>query len=1044
MFDWAIRWSLKNRVAVLLLYALLALAAVVGVGTMAVDVFPEFAPPQVQIQTEVPGFSARDVEALVTRPIEIVLQGAPDIDHIRSNSSVGLSRVTIVFKWGVDIYRGRQIIQERLQLVQGQLPETAAPPQLMPVTSAVSWLLKFALVDWSRQFREHELRALVDWDFRNRLLSQPGAASLVAVGGGVKQYQVMVDPVRMRRFGVAFDQVVASQRKTNLVAPGGFVYPTLEEEYLVRANGLARNLEDLADTPVGVNDGQPIRLDDVAEVRFGSEIKRGDGQIYGGPAVIATVSKLWGADTLETTLRLETVLREFAENLPKDVQLIPNVFRQASFIEVSINNLKDALLHSSLIVTAVLILFLARWRPTVISLIAIPTSLLSGILVLWVFGVGINALTLGGLVFAIGEVVDDAIIDVENILRRLRENAACEHPRPVLEIVYEGSREIRNSVVFATLVIVVAFMPIFFLQDIEGRIFRPLAVAYLAAIGSSLLVAITLVPVLCSYMLGRGQEMRLYALSPLSERLVEAYGRALAPVLARPLPLVAVSAVALAAAVALVPSLGRSFIPAFHEGNIVIATTLMPGTSLEENLRIGRQVEEMLGEIPEIALVAQRAGRSRLDEDAQPVNFSEFDVTLKPGTRNVSEVMRAIRERLSRIPGMAVNVSQFITHRMSEIFSGIRSQVVVKIYGQDFDLLQRKQQEVFDAVKGTPGMVDLQLEPMITVPGIDIRVNREVATGFGFSPGQVVTQVSQALNGISVSKVLEHDRTFDIFVRIDDQARSNVRVLGELPLMAPAGAVVPLREVAQLAVVQEPYMINRDGGTRRAVVQWNTEGRDLNGVVSDARARIGKAVKLPPGYSIEVGGDYEGQQRATRNLLVSALAAIVLMAVIMYQAFGKWPLVLLVMMNLPLALIGGVFALALARETLNVSSLIGLVALLGVATRNSILLISRFAVLTQSEPGMEAAQVAMKGALDRLLPILMTAFAAALAVIPLTLGDPAGKELERPLAIVLLGGMLTSTALNLFIIPSLFCWMGQRWPGLFLDAAGKSLGVCRT
>src|SRR5574340_1002683 len=973
MFDWAIRWSLRNRLTVIALYLILAGASIVAALSMAVDVFPEYAPPQVQIQTEVPGYSAKDVETLVTRPIEVVLQGAPYIEQIRSNSSIGLSRITIVFKWGIDIYRARQIIQERIQTVQGQLPSGAQTPQMMPVTSAVSWLLKFGLVDWSGSNREHELRTLVDWDIRNRLLAQPGVASVVAVGGGVKQYQVLLDPLRMRKYGVSTDMVTQALRTANLVAPGGFVDPSSEEEYFIRTN---RNVEK--------------------------------------------------------------VLARMAENLPKDVQLIPNVFRQASFIEASMDNLRDALLHSSIIVALVLLLFLFRWRPTVISLIAIPTSLMAGVLVLWMLDISINALTLGGLVFAIGEVVDDAIIDVENILRRLRENKRAAAPLPALEIVYEGSREIRNSVVFATLVILVAFSPIFFLQGIEGRIFQPMAIAYLAAIASSLIVAITLVPVLSYYLMSNEQHARQYGLGPISEFLLARYQRLLGHLLAWPLPVFASTLVLLVAAVITLSGLGRSFIPPFHEGNLVIATTMMPGTSLEENLRMGREVEKLVGEVPEVASLAQRAGRSRLDEDAQPVNFSEFDVALKPGTANVPQVMQRIREQLAQIPGMSTNVSQFITHRMSEILSGVRSQVAVKLYGQDFAVLQQKQQEIYQAVQGVAGIVDLQMEPMILVPGVDVHVNRADAAAYGFTPGAIVSQVEQAFNGVVTSKVLEHDRTFDLFLRVNEGARSDIRTLGEMPLISPEGMVVPLRDLARFTAVQEPYMINRDSGARRAVVQWNTEGRDLDSVVREAQARIREKVELPPGYALEIGGDFEGQQRATRNLLLSGTAALVLMTLIMFQAFRNWPLVMLIMSNLPLALIGGVFALVLAGETLNVSSMIGLVALFGVATRNSLLLVSRYQHLMQAERQLSLAEVALRGASDRLVPILLTAFTAALAVTPLIFGDPTGKEMERPLAIVLLGGMLSSTLLNLVVIPTLFSWLASRWPERFVPADARA------
>lgn len=1025
MFDWAIRWSLRNRIAVVALYAVMAVAAVAALGRMVVDVFPEFAPPQVQIQTEVSGYPAKDVEALVTRPLEIALQGAPYIDHIRSNSSVGLSRVTIVFKWGVDIYRARQIVQERLQLVQRQLPGGAVP-QLMPVTSAISWLLKFGVVDWSGRFDDFELRSLVDWEFRNRLLAQPGVASVVAVGGEVKQYQVMVDPLRMRKLGISFDDVLSAERNINTVAPGGFLYPTAEEEYFVRANGRVNSLSDLSSTFVAMRDRQPIRLDDVADIKLGGEIKRGDAQMFGGPAIIGTVSKLYGADTLETTRRVESVLQELARSLPEGVQLIPNVFRQASFIDASIANLKSALFHASLIVTLVLLLFLFRWRPTLISLIAIPTSVLMAVLVLWAFNIGINALTLGGLIFAIGEVVDDAIIDVENILRRLRSNRVAQSPLPPLQIVYEGSREIRNSVVYATIIVILAFSPVFFLEGIEGRIFRPLVVSYLAAIGSSLIVAITLVPVLSYYLMGRAVRQR-YSVSRFADALVKRYRKGLGTAINYPGVMASIAAILLIVAISAVPFLGRSFLPSLHEGNLVIAATLMPGSSLDESLRMGRQVESIVESIPQVSTFAQRAGRSRLDEDAQPVNFSEFDLTLKPGTRDISGVMRSLRERLAGIPGMAVNVAQFISHRMSEILSGVRAQVVIKIYGSDFSILQEKQQEVLKAIEGVRGIVDLQPEPLVTVPGFDIRVNRQTAAAFGFSPGAVVTQLEQALNGVAVSKVVENDRTFDIFLRVNDDARADPQAIGGLPLTSPSGAVVPVRELVQFVPVDEPYMVNRDNGARRAVVQWNVQGRDLDGVVKEARQRMVERVKLPPGYTLEIGGDYEGQQRALSNLVLSAAVAVALMTVMLFMAFRKWTLVFLILLNLPLALIGGVYALWMAGETLNVASLIGFIALFGVATRNTLLLVFRFQALT-AEGQNDVTDITLNGAVDRLTPILMTAFTAALAVIPLVVGDPTGKELERPLAIVLLGGMLSSTLLNLFLIPAIYRWVALRWP----------------
>ncbi|RUM95409.1 efflux RND transporter permease subunit [Pseudaminobacter arsenicus] len=1037
MFNWIIDWSLRNRLIVLIFYGLLAVAAIVVIPRMAIDVFPEFAPPQVQLQTEAPGFSAQDVELLVTRPIEAALQGMPNVDQIRSTSSVGLSRIVVVFETDVDVYRARVIAQERLQLVQSRLPAGVDAPQLMPLTSAISWLVKFALVDWSQNPDPLALRSLVDWEFRNRLLAQPGVAEVVASGGGVKQYQVLVDPLRLKSYGIPFSSVVAAAEQVNSVAPGAFVYPSADEEYFVRANGLVDGLQDIADTIVTSRDGVPVRISDVGEVKLGEEIKRGDAMMFGGDAIIATVSKQWGADTVETTQRIEVVLAEMAKSLPPDVQLVSNVFRQASSIERSMDNLRSALLESTAIVALVLILLLARWRPTVISLVAIPASLIIGILFLWLGGIGINALTLGGLIFAIGEVVDDSIIDVENILRRLREHRQSGATTPVISVVYEGSREIRNSVVFATLIVAAAFMPIFFLSDIEGRIFAPMAIAYLAAVVGSLFVALSLVPVLCYYGLARSSARSDHSMGRVARSLQRRYQALLTLSMGHTKLMLAIGVVGIVLSAGLLLSLGRSFMPALSEGNVVIATTMMPGTSLEENIRVGRRIEEILSTIPEIATVGQRAGRSRLDEDAQPVNFSEFDVTLLPEVQDPQRVLHEIRQRLSGIPGVAINVSQFITHRMQEILSGVRSQVVVKIYGPDFDELTEKQTEVMNAVQDLAGITDLQAEPMVRIPGLDIRVNRQAAGLYGFSPGEIVRQVGQAFNGVAVSRVLEADRTYDLVVRVAEANRKNIDEMREFPLQTAQGTTVPLRQVAELASSLEPYQINRDNGTRRAVVQWNVEGNDLNQTIHAAQEAITAKVKLAPGYSIEFGGDYVGQQRATYNLVLSGTATLVIIFALLLLAFKSLPHALLVMANIPFALVGGALALALAGETLNVASTIGLIALLGVAARNSILLISRYDTLTGISADEDARALAVHGATDRMLPILMTALTTCLAVIPLLIGDPVGKEFQRAVALTLFGGMISSTLLNLFLVPTIYASMVRRWP------AQKSQGLAK-
>lgn len=1040
MFDWLIRLSLTFRMAVIGLYLALALLAVAVIPRMPIDVFPEFAPAQVQIQTEAPGFPAGDVETLVSRPIEAAMSGMPHVAQLRSYSSVGLSRVVVVFAPGIGVYDARMLAQERLQVARSRLPAGIGEPEMMPVTSAVSWLQKFALIDWSPQPDPLELRAMVDWDFRNALIARPGVAEVVASGGGVKQYQVMVDPLKLRLYGVSFADVVAAARAANLIEPGGFLHPSDDEEYFLRVDARVRSLDDLARTPVALRDGVPIVMADIAEIRFGEEIKRGDAAMLGGPAVVGTVSKLWGADTLSTTRQVEGVLEELGRSLPDHIQLVPNVFQQASSIERSISSLQRAMVEAVVIVALVLALFMGRWRPTVISLIAIPASLTVAMLILWAFGIGINALTLGGLIFAIGEVVDDAIIDVENIVRRARENARLDRPLPMLRIVFEGSSEIRNSVVFATLIVVVAFIPMFALSDLEGRIFAPMALAYLAAVVGSLFVALSLIPVLTYFALsGREARREDHGLSRAATWLQARYRAGLAPLMGRAPLMLAISVAGALAAALLLGGMDRAFLPRQSEGNVVIATTMMPGTSLQENMRMGREVERIVAAVPGVVSVAQRAGRSRLDEDAQPVNFSEFDVTLDPALRDAAGVIEAIREALAVVPGVAINVSQFITHRMQEILSGVQAQVVVKVFGSDLGELSRIQQQVIAAVEPVAGTVDLMGEPVITIPGYDIRVVRDAAALHGLTPADVARQAGQALNGVPVASVQEGDRAFDLLVRADEAARADIATVGDLPIASATGAIVPLSEVASIAPTTDSYQVTRENGMRRAVVRWNVAGADLNGNVELARRNVLEQVTLPPGYSVEFGGDYQAQQRASAGLLWSGSLSFLVICTLLQTAFRSGGMTLMVLANIPFALLGGAIALRLGGETLNVASLVGLIALAGISVRNGILLMSRYGAAVADN----ARHAATEGAVDRLLPVVMTALTTSLAVIPLLIGDPVGKEFQRAFALVILGGMASSMLMNMFIIPPLYAGLRARAPAFFGAPAADAIATPR-
>ena len=1056
MFNAIIRWSLNNKLLIVVATAIFFGASIYLVGQMPVDVFPEFAPPQVVVQTEAPGLSPEDVEALITFPIESAVNGTPGIDTVRSSSSVGLSTVIIVFKWGTNIYTARQLVNERIQSVQDRFPPGTKPPAMLPVTSAVGWLVKYSLT--SDTLSPMELRTISDWQIRPRILAIGGVASVVSIGGEVKQYQVLIDPLKLRAFDVSLAQVKEAVEKSNINVPGGFLYRG-GAEFAITGVGRITTLDDLRRTVVSVHDGTPITLSQLVEVKLGPEIKRGDGAFMNESAVIGTISKAYGADTLTTTYKVEKALEEIKSKLPTGVQMDYHVFRQAEFIESAIKNLKDALWQGGVIVMVILFLFLYNFRASFISLLAMPLSLLGGLMVLKAFGIGINALTLGGLAIAIGIVVDDAIIDVENVFRRLRLNRALRHPEPVLSIVFKGSTEIRNSIVYATFIIIIAFFPVFLLSGLEGRIFTPLGIAFIASVLCSLLVAVTTTPVLCYLLLTRKYEREherelakagVPLLKPASDFgnpgnsgsdnsedsshkvekesalvrfLKRIYERILHQSLKRFYTVMGISLVLLIGAIAMLPFFGRSFLPEFREGNFIIALNTLPGTSLQESMRLGSIIRENLSDkskYPEIVSVAQRAGRSELDEDAQPPNFSEFDLTIEYGKRPADDLLGSIRSELKEIPGVAVNIGQFISHRMDEMLSGIRAQVAIKIYGPELVKLRTLGKQVRDIVETVKGVEDLQLEQQIDVPQVVVKYDREKAARYGLNVGDLAEITETSLNGTAVSQVLEGQKTFDLFIRLNEESRNNIEATKNILIDTPIGAKIPLREVADIHIENRPYTINREQVQRRIVVQFNVASRDLNSVITEAKQKIESQVKLPSSdYFIEYGGQFESQQRATKVLTIFGIVAILGIFMMLYQAFGNAREAAMVMVNLPLALIGSVYAVFLTGGELSVPSLIGFIALFGIATRNGVILITHYSQLREGK-GLSLRDTVIQGSLDRLNPILMTASVAALGLIPLLIGEPTGKEIERPLAIVLLGGLFTSTFLNLVVIPILY------------------------
>ncbi|MCZ6563745.1 MAG: efflux RND transporter permease subunit [Deltaproteobacteria bacterium] len=1029
MFDWITKWSLQNRLLTVTAFVIALIVGVFAVWQVSLDVLPEFAPPMVVVQTEAPGLSPEDVETLITFRIEATVNGTPGMDVIRSKSSAGLSTVIMVFKLGTDIYTARQLVNERLQEVREKFPPGTETPIMHPITSAVSWLVKFALQSDTTPVLD--LRTLCDWDIRNRILAIKGVASMVCMGPGPKQYQVLLSSPKLLQYDITVKDVVEALEETNQNVPGGF-HLVSGQEYVVTGEGRITGLGDLNKTVVAERGGVPISLERVAEVRFGPEFPRGDSAYMGKPAIIGTVSKLFGADTLAVTRKVEEALADIQRTLPRGVQLHTPIFRQANFIESSIKNLRTALIEGAVVVTIVVVFFLFNVRASVITLVAMPLSLLLGILILKVFDVGINAMTLAGLAIAIGAVVDDAIIYVENIFRRLRENRQREKPLPSLLVVFQASKEIRNSVVYATWIILVVFGPIFLLSGVEGRIFTPLGLAFAASLFASLVVAVTLTPVLCSLLLIKGKAMRDAGVEreSVTIRILKAgYGYLLRFSLRHPGWVIGFTTILLAISLAMFPYLGRSFLPEFHEGNFILAVTGLPGTSLKESMRLGYLITRMLRKYPEVVSVAQRVGRSELDEDAMPPNFIEFDILLSYGEKDPEELVDDIREDLGKIPGVAVNLGQFIAHRLDEVLSGIRAQIAIKIFGPDLDRLLEKGQEVERIMGGIRGVTDLQLEQQIRVPEVRIKVNRSQAGRLGLNAGDVLDTAQIAFNGETISQVIEGQKSFDLFLWFDEASRRDTQAMRGVLVDGHDGVKVPLSQVAEVVLEDRPYLINRERVQRRIVVQANVAGRDLGGVIAEAQEKIAKQVNLPPGYFVEYGGQFESQQEATRILLSYGMVAIVAIFVLLYKAFNSVRSSLLVMANLPLALIGGVAAIFLTGKIMSVPSMIGFIGVFGIAARNGIILVSRYRQLRAE--GKSREEVVVEGSLERLTPVLMTAAAAALGLLPLLFGDITGKELARPMAYVMLGGLSTSTFLNMIIIPVLFMKYGWEKDEVF-------------
>jgi CzcA family heavy metal efflux pump len=1022
MFSALIRFSLENRLLVVLGALVLLVYGVLTVRKLPIDVFPDLNRPTVTVLTEAGGLSPEEVELLVTRPLELSLNGAPGVERVRSQSGVGLAVVWVEFGWSTDIQLARQQVAERLTLVSEELPE-GVTPTMGPISSIMGEILLVGLVSPDGSVPGPELRLLADWTLRPALRAIPGVSQVIGIGGGVENVVVSVQPEALAALGVTLEQVRQAAATAQGSTTGGFL-ERKSQEYLVRNLARTADPELLGNTVVVHKDGVPIRLRDVARLERQVGVMRGDAGVGGQPGVILSVQKQPGASTVELDHHIEELLHEIEHTLPPGVKIV-SLFRQADFIEASMANVEEALRDGAILVTIVLVAFLLSWRTTAITLTAIPLSLVVAALVLYAFGQSINTMTLGGLAVAIGELVDDAIVDVENVYRRLRENAAQREPRPVLQVILEASSEVRNSIVFSTVLVVLVFVPLFAMSGIEGRLFGPLGVAYITSILASMVVSLTVTPALCSFLLPGALGGREHGDGWLVRKLKALDLWVLDRVLDRPRAVLASVGVMTLVALASVPFLGTSFLPPFNEGTATLNLTATPGTSLAESNRLGALAERLILQTPEVASTGRRTGRAELDEHAEGVHYTEIDVDFTEEGRPREEVLAEIRANLAQLAGVTVNVGQPISHRLDHLLSGVRAAIAIKLYGDDLGDLRSAAAQVEQRLRGTPGLVDLQIERQVLIPQVQVQLDRDQAVWFGVTPGTLAEDLETALGGTKVGEVLDGLRSLDVLVRYDLEARDDLDAIRNAPIALDEGRVVTLAQMAEVSLGTGPNQINHEDGRRRIVISANTAGRDVGSVVAELE-QVLRETELPAGLTWDVGGQFESQRQASRQIALLSLLSLAGMVAVLYSHFRSVPMVLQVLVNLPLALIGSVAALWLTGSTLSVATLVGFVTLCGIASRNTILMISHYQHLMEHEGEPFGRAMVVRGSLERLVPVAMTALCAGIALVPLALaeGQP-GKEILTPVAQVILGGLVSSTLLDMIVTPTMFLRFGK-------------------
>lgn len=1019
-----IKWALQNRLIVVAISALLLVWGGYIALKLPVDVFPDLNKPTITILTEANGLAPEEVETQVSYPIETVMNGVPGVSRVRSVSGIGLSIVYVEFDWGTDIYRNRQLVSEKITEAREQLPEGVSP-FLAPISSIMGEIMLIAVSSKDGKTDALELRTLADWTIRPRLLTITGVSQVIPIGGGVKQYQALVSPEKLKQFNVTIEEVSTALEKSNANSTGGFV-DAQSQEYLVRNLGRFYSIDELKQTVVAYRNNTAIKLGDVADVQFGARIKRGDAGTNGKPAVIISVQKQPGASTLELTEKVDEAVKELQKTLPADVEINPRLFRQASFIDNSIDNVIEALRDGAILVAIVLFLFLLNFRTTFITLTAIPLSFVVTFLVLWAFGISINTMTLGGLAVAIGELVDDAIVDVENVFRRLRENRHLPNPRPSLEVIYLASLEIRSSIVYATIIVALVFLPLFMLTGVEGRLLAPLGLAYITALVASLFVSLTITPVLASYLLPKMKAMKEEK-DGFFVRFLKKYDEKLLHwTLRHPYKIMVGTVVLFALTMATLPFVGTSFLPEFNEGTLTVNVQAQPGTSLAESNRIGQISEKLILEVPEVISTGRRTGRAELDEHAEGVHYTEIDVDLKETDRTREEILASIREKLAVVPGVTVNVGQPISHRLDHLQSGVRAQIAVKLFGDDLATLRSKAEEIRNAINTVEGATDVSIERQVLIPQVRFNVDRAKAAQYGLQPGEITQTLETALNGRIVSQAIEGARRYDVAVRFDDASRNSIDALRNVTIDTPQGTQIPISAVATIENLPGPNQILRENAKRRIVIGSNVAGRDLGSVAQEIQQKIATQVSLPEGYFVEYGGQFEATREATRTLSLLTIFSLVAIFFLLIKALGDWRSALQVMINIPLALIGAVIALLLSGGVFSIATLVGFISLVGITSRNGIMMISHYLHLMKEEGEDFTEEMIIRGSLERLVPVMMTALTAGLSLLPLAIAaDAPGKEILHPLAVVVLGGIITSTLLDQIVTPAVFYKFGR-------------------